>query len=90
MNVQEINRSILTGTFTNDELNSIIDAVKYARSQLGRDTMRQLRRGAMVRFTSNRNGQTYTGTVEDIKLKNVVVTTGLGKFRVPASMLEVV
>lgn len=90
MNIQEINRSIITGTFTNEQLNSIMDAVKYARSQLGRDTMRQLRRGAMVKFVSSRNGQTYTGTVEDIKLKNVIVTTALGRYRVPANMLEVV
>lgn len=90
MNIQEINRSILTGTFTNEQLNSIMDAVKYARSQLGRDTMRQLRRGVTVKFVSNRNGQTYTGTVEDIKLKNVIVTTAIGRYRVPANMLEVV
>lgn len=90
MNIQEINRSIITGTFTNEQLNSIMDAVKYARSQLGRDTMRQLRRGVTVKFVSNRNGQTYTGTVEDVKLKNVIVTTALGRYRVPANMLEVV
>lgn len=90
MDVKEINRSIITGTFTNEQLNSITDAVKYARSQLGRNTMRQLRRGVMVRFVSNRNGQTYTGTVEDVKLKNVIVNTNLGRYRVPANMLEVV
>lgn len=90
MNVQEINRSIITGTFTNEQLNSIMDAVKNARSQLSRGILFELRRGAKVKFVSNRNGQTYTGTVEDIKLKNVIVTTGLGKFRVPANMLEVV
>ncbi len=90
MNIQEINRSIITGTFTNEQLNSIASAVKYARSQLGRITMRQLRRGVTVKFVSNRNGQTVTGTVEDIKLKNVMVTTALGRYRVPANMLEVV
>lgn len=90
MNIQEINLSIITGTFTNEQLNSIMDAVKYARSQLGRDNMRQLRRGVTVKFVSNRNGQTYTGTVEDVKLKNVIVTTALGRYRVPANMLEVV
>lgn len=90
MNIQEINRSIITGTFTNEQLNSIMDAVKYARSQLGRDNMRQLSRGVTVKFVSNRNGQTYTGTVEDVKLKNVIVTTALGRYRVPANMLEVV
>ncbi len=89
MNIQDINRAIITGSFTNEQLTSIIDAVKYARSQLGRNTMRQLRRGVMVRF-NGRSGQPITGTVEEVKLKSVIVTTAAGRYRVPANMLEVV
>ena len=33
MNVQEINRAIITGNLNNTELSSIIDAIKFARSQ---------------------------------------------------------
>ena len=90
MNIKDINSAIISGVFTNDDLNSIVDAVKYARSQLGRQTRRSLMLGDTVRFTSNRNGVTYTGDVEKIKLKYVLVRTNGGLFNVPANMLEVV
>jgi hypothetical protein len=96
MNVQEINRAIITGNLNNTELSSIIDAIKFARARLTDQTKRSLTLGSKVKFTSNRNGQTYTGTVEKIAIKFVTVrenksgsfTSGLWK--VPANMLEVV
>lgn len=96
MNAQEINRAIISGNFNNDELSSVIDAIKFARARLTDQTKRSLTLGSKVKFTSNRNGQTYTGTVEKIAIKYVTVrenkpgsfTSGLWK--VPANMLEVV
>ena len=96
MTVQEINRAIITGNLNNTELSSIIDAIKFARARLTDQTKRSLTLGSKVKFTSNRNGQTYTGTVEKIAIKYVTVrenkpgsfTSGLWK--VPANMLEVV
>jgi hypothetical protein len=32
----------------------------------------------------------YNGTVVDVKIKNLVVETQLGRYRVPASMVKVV
>jgi hypothetical protein len=90
MTIQEINKEIMYGTFTNDQLNSIIDAVRVARTNLVRQTKRQLTIGSKVRFTSNRNGITYTGTVDKIKVKFVLVSTPQGRYNVPASMLETV
>ena len=89
MNIKDINSAIISGVFTNDDLNSIVDAVKYARSQLGKQNRRSLMLGDTVKFTSNRNGVTYTGDVEKIKLKYVLVRTNHGLFNVPANMLEV-
>jgi uncharacterized membrane protein len=87
-NIQQINRAIMFGNLTNVELNSIIDAVKWARTQMQKTQARTLKVGDAVKFTSNRNGRTYTGTVERIKIKNVIVNTPLGRYNVPANMLE--
>lgn len=90
MDIKQINSAIMFGTWTDVELSSMIDAIKFARASLIKSNKRQLRLGASVRFTSNRNGVTYTGDVEKIKQKFVLVRTNSGLFNVPANMLEVV
>ena len=86
MTVYELTRAIIKGNYTNDELTEIIEAVKYAPSQLGRNVTFQLRPGDTVSFVG-RGNRTVTGTVSDIKIKNVIVSTPTGKWRVPANML---
>jgi hypothetical protein len=88
MDINTINGAIMRGGYSNDDLNSIMDAVKYARSKLGRAKLRAFGVGDQVQFTSNRNGQVYKGVVEGVKIKNVIVNTQMGRFRVPANMLE--
>jgi hypothetical protein len=88
MNVSQINTAIIQGTFTNDELHSIIDAVKFARSKLAQQIKFTVRPGTAVKFTSNRNGRTYTGTVEKVAIKFATVNTQMGRYRVPMNMLE--
>ena len=90
MTIQEINSAIMSGNFTNDQLTSIGDAIRFARANLVRQTKRQLTIGSKVKFTSNRNGMTYLGTVDKIKIKFVLVNTPQGRYNVPASMLETV
>jgi len=90
MTVTEINRAIMFGNLTNDELNAVVTAVKWARAQMTKKNIRSISRGSTVKFTSSRNGQTYTGTVRKIAIKYVTVDTGQTLFRVPASMLEAV
>ena len=58
MNVQQINTAIITGTFTNDELSSIIDAVKFARSRLTQQARFTLRVGSEVKFHSTKRMMT--------------------------------
>ena len=84
--IQQINQSIMFGQFTDVELRSIIDAVKFARANLIRQNARELRVGDQVKFTG-RQGVVYTGTVEGIKIKNAVVATPQGRYRVPMNML---
>ena len=90
MDIKAINSAIIQGTWTNDQLSSMIDAVKYARSQLGRRSIRALSIGDSVNFTSNRTGQNVTGIVTKIAIKYVTVKTVNGLWRVPANMLTVV
>jgi hypothetical protein len=90
MNIDQINHAIKHNGFTNDELSSVIDTIKYARAQITQRTRRACRVGDSVKFTSNRNGLTYTGSVEKIAIKYITVRTNLGMYRVPANMLEFV
>lgn len=90
MSIQTINAEILAGRFTNEDLNSIIDAVKYARSRLQKQTIRSLMLGDNVNFTSSKTGRNITGTVFKIAQKYVTVKTIEGLWKVPANMLSVV
>jgi len=90
MSIQTINAEIIAGNFTNEQLSSIIDAVKFARARLTDATKRTLRLGGTVRFTSMKTGMTYTGTVDKIAIKFVTVRTAQGLWKVPANMLEAV
>jgi len=86
--IQEVNQAIMFGNFTNTELSSIIDAVKWARASLSKSVKNQLSIGDQVQFTSSKNGMTYTGSVSKIAIKYVTVKTTMGLWRVPANMLE--
>jgi len=88
MDVKQINSAIMFGAWTNTELSSMIDAVKYARANLTQQTKRALRVGDNVNFTSTRTGQNVTGFVVKIAIKYVTVKTAQGLWRVPANMLS--
>ena len=85
--VQEINQAIMFGDFTNTELTSMIDAVKWRRATLGKLTKASLKIGDDVNFTSSKTGMNMTGTVMKIAIKYVTVCTTKGMWRVPANML---
>lgn len=90
MNITQINTAILQGGWTNDQLSSMIDAVKFARARLTEQTKRSLRIGDNVNFTSTKTGQNVTGFVTKIAIKYVTVRTVNGLWRVPANMLSVI
>ena len=87
MNVMQINTAILQGSYTNDQLTSIIDAVKFARARLTDMNKRSLSIGDTVEFTSSKTGRTVQGKVRKIAIKYVTVDTGQTLWRVPANML---
>ena len=88
MNITQINTAILQGNFTNDQLTSIVDAVKFARARLVDMNKRALRIGDAVSFRSSKTGMTVTGKVAKIAIKYVTVSTAQGLWRVPANMLS--
>jgi len=90
MSIQTVNAEILQGNFTNDQLSSIIDSVKYARSRLTRHTIRSLQVGDNVNFDSTKLGRNVTGVVTKIAIKYVTVRTVSGLWKVPANMLTLI
>ena len=87
LTINEVNSAIMHGNFTNEQLLSIVTAVKYRRSELVRQQARTLRIGDSVRFASR--GNVFFGTVERMKIKNALVRVGTGsRYNVPMSMLE--
>jgi hypothetical protein len=87
MDIKQINSAIMFGTWTDIELRSMIDAVKWNRAQLTQQTKRSLRIGDNVNFTSTKHGRNVTGVVTKIAIKYVTVKTATGLWRVPANLL---
>lgn len=90
MDIKQINSAIMFGTWTNTELSSMIDAVKFARACLQKQVKRSLSIGDNVNFTSSKSGQNVTGVVVKIAIKYVTVKTAQGLWKVPANMLTVI
>lgn len=86
MTITELNQSIMFGEFTNDQLNSLMMAIKFNRARLGKQNKYAFSPGDTVRFDSR--GKRYVGIVKRILVKNIVVQTSLGTYKVPANMLE--
>lgn len=90
MDIKQVNSAIMFQTWTDTELRSMIDAIKFARSCLQKQIKRSLMIGDSVNFTSSKTGRNVTGTVTKIAIKYVTVKTVEGLWRVPANMLTVV
>lgn len=94
MNIKQINTAIMQGDFTNEELNTIGDAMRFARAQLVARNKMVLSVGSKVKFTSSTRG-TILGVVKKINRKFIIVDSSKpGSFinnvwKVPANMLEV-
>jgi hypothetical protein len=86
--ISAINGAILAGNFTNEQLNSIGDAIRFARAQIAQQTKYTLRVGTKVKFTSSRTGMEVSGDVQKINRKFIIVKSGMTNWRVPANMLS--
>ena len=90
LSIKEVNQAIMLQTWTNTELSSMIDAVKWNREHLARQIKRSISIGDNVEFTSSKTGRLTRGFVKKVAIKYVTVDTGMGLWRVPANMLTVV
>jgi uncharacterized protein YwbE len=90
LSIKEVNSAIMLQTWTNTELSSMIDAVKWNRDHLAKQIKRSIRTGDNVEFTSSKTGRLTRGFVKKVAIKYVTVDTGMGLWRVPANMLTVV
>jgi hypothetical protein len=88
MDIKQINQAIMFSDLSNDELTSVIDAVKWKRATIAKLTKASLRIGDNVNFTSSKLGRNVTGVVTKIAIKFVTVKTIQGAWRVPANMLS--
>ncbi len=94
MNIKQVNTAIMQGDFTNEELNSIGDAIRFARAQLVVRNKSVLSVGSNVKFTSSTRG-IIVGTVKKINRKFILVNEQKpgnlfgSTWKVPANMLEV-
>ena len=89
LTIQDVNKAIMLQTWTNTELSSMIDAVKWNRENLAKRIKRSIMVGDNVEFTSSKTGRLTRGFVTKIAIKYVTVNTGMGMWRVPANMLTV-
>ena len=88
MQAVEIARAIISNGYTVDELNNITDAIKFARHQLARRNTGTFVIGSRVAFVNTKTGVRFTGKVNKVKQKFVLVDTDVGvRYNVPASML---
>ena len=88
MDIKQINSAIMFGTWTDTELSSMIDAIKFARASLIKQNKRSLSLGSSVKFHSTKRGVTVVGQVTKVAIKYVTVKDGVTLWRVPANMLE--
>ena len=87
--INEINQTIISGSFTNEQLDSIIMAVKFARNQITAKNRGQMVIGTQVKFTHPKTGKELSGDVIKVARKFITVKTGVAStWRVPANMLD--
>ena len=87
MDIKQVNSAIMFGDWTNVELQSIIDAVKWNRASLGKRVKAGLKVGDRVSFTSSKTGMNMVGDITKIAIKYVTVRVGTTLWRCPANML---
>lgn len=87
LTAQQIAAAIIGSGLSNDDLNEVISAVKYARSRITKQKIQQFTPGQKVKFVG-RGGVTEHGVVVSVGIKNVKVKTATTNWRVGATLLQ--
>jgi hypothetical protein len=79
----------IQGLTTNDEINTVIEAIKLQRTWIARSTVQELCVGDRVSFRVKTGGR-VRGTVLKLNRKTVIVDADVGgtRYKVSASLLE--
>ena len=85
--INQVTSSIISGNFTNEELDMIQRAIVHSRAYVRAQVKNTLLIGDNVQFTSTKQGRQIRGHVEKIAIKYATVNTGLGRYKVPMNML---
>lgn len=88
--VNDLNAVVaLIRNMNNDDLNTVIQAIKDQRDYLAKQTAVTFRRGDMVQFDRGpRRGGLATGEVVKVNTKSVAVMVGNVKWRVAPGLLK--
>jgi hypothetical protein len=91
MDSKQIVNAIIQGQWTNDEIDTMVNAIKFSRSCLANQIKRELSIGVTVRYDSAKQGRVVEGTVTNVAQKYATVKSSSGQlWKVPMSMLEIV
>ena len=90
MSVNQIVTELMSGALTNDDIEQVSQALKYARAQVAKTIRRQLTPGDSVKFYHPKQNFYIAGTVNRVKQKYILVDTAQGRYNVPANLLETV
>ncbi len=85
---KDIVAAIIGGGFNTDQLNEIVDGIKFARSRIAQQNMFTMRVGAKVKFTNSRTGVVEVGEVYKVNRTKIIVKVGMTRWTVPAAMLS--
>lgn len=88
MDIKQVNSAIMFNSWTDLELRSMIDAIKFARASLAKQVKRSMMVGDRVEFTNSKTGRVMQGSITKIAIKYITVNTGGSLWRVPANMLR--
>ena len=90
MDIKQINSAIMFNVWTDAELSSMIDAIKFSRASLQKAVRRALTVGSTVRYNSAKQGRMVQGEVTKVAQKYATVRSNGQLWKVPMNMLEVV
>ena len=84
----DINGAIMTGVYTNIELEAMVNAIKFARASLAKRVARTLAVGTKVKWDSSKQGREVEGTITKIAKKYATVQANDSVlWQVPMNML---
>ena len=87
MNINEINQAIMFGKLTNEQLNSVIMAIKFARGELAKQARYTFNIGDPVKFVG-KTGNYETGRIVKMNRKRFVVEVGYTRWNVPMNLVS--